>query len=590
LGPVAWGGSVLSIQTNASGETWAATGGGLLARSQDGWRPVSGGPAQPGLVAAPGTNWWVAGLNGGLSSTYNSGRTWWEPFIDGIDEAITCVAASPRWATDRVMLAGTAGAGVARTVDGGRRWLGTNFGLRDYTVLALAPATDWSRREIIFAGTLDGVYRSSGGGRAWKPVGLDGLPIQALVASSAFAENGVALAGSEAAGLYRTADGGFTWEPAGDELGRDVSVNALVRVQTPDGEILIAATDTGDLWRSEDAGSTWTRSYANGEPVLTLTATSDGELIWAGTSEHGALLSDDHGRSWSPDMTMCAWGFRRLLSVDGGAALAWSPTGGVWRSADDGASWERVTSASHYEPVFAYLPVQGGALEARTEALVLRQGEDEAAVLEAGDAPVIALAADRNRASIWAADVFANLTLSRDGGRNWSPVETPWSGQQLLALVAAEDEAIPIVATHDAASGAISLWRRPGGAWECWLERPARWAGAALAPGGPRGERTWAVIAGEVWASRGGARWEQVSTPEDAGTVVALAQSGDTRSLVAGRTVLREAGAGDLASAAPEWNVYLLPDAAASPVDLLNLVDGSLLLLDAAGTIWRLET
>ena len=137
-----------------------------------GWRPVSGGPAQVGLVAAPGTNWWVAGLNGGLASTYNNGRTWWEPFIDGIDEPLTCIAASPRWATDRIMLAGTAGAGIIKTIDGGRRWLGTNFGLQDYTVLALAPATDWSRREIMFAGTLDGVYRSSGGGRAWKHVGL----------------------------------------------------------------------------------------------------------------------------------------------------------------------------------------------------------------------------------------------------------------------------------------------------------------------------------------------------------------------------------------------------------------------------------
>jgi hypothetical protein len=227
------------------------------------------------------------------------------------------------------------------------------------------------------------------------------------------------------------------------------------------------------------------------------------------------------------------------------------------------------------------LPVEGGALEARTESLVLRQGEDEMAVLAAGDAPVIALAADRNRASVWAADVFANLSLSRDGGRNWSPVEIPWAGQQLLALVAAEDGAIPVVATHDATSSAISVWRRSGEAWECWLERPAGWAGVALAPAGPRGERTWAVIAGEVWASGGGARWEQVSTPEDAGTVVALAQSGGTRSLVAGRAVLREAG--------PEWETYPLADGAANPVDLLNMADGSVLLLDAAGTIWRLE-
>jgi streptogramin lyase len=80
-----------------------------------------------------------------------------------------------------------------------------------------------------------------------------------------------------------------------------------------------------------------------------------------------------------------------------------------------------------------------------------------------------------------------------------------------------------------------------------------------------------------------------VSTPEDAGTIVALAQSGGTRSLVAGRAVLREAGAGDPAETGPEWETYPLPDGAANPVDLLNMADGSVLLLDAAGTIWRLE-
>ena len=102
--------------------------------------------------------------------------------------------------------------------------------------------------------------------------GLGGLPIQALVASMDFANNGVALAGAEGAGLFRTTDGGFTWEPAGDVLGREVSINALARFSTPDGEVFIAATDGGDLWRSEDARLTWAKSYENGEPVLTLSA------------------------------------------------------------------------------------------------------------------------------------------------------------------------------------------------------------------------------------------------------------------------------------------------------------------------------
>ena len=135
---------------------------------------------------------------------------------------------------------------------------------------------------------------------------------------------------------------------------------------------------------------------------------------------------------------------------------------------------------------------------------MLRQGDDETPVLEAGDAPVVALAADRNRTSIWAADVFANLARSTDGGKTWSPVEIPWTGQQLLALVAAEGGLLPIAATHDADSGSMTV--------VAILGRPMGIVAGTLRRNGParhwplrRAKDVWAVIAGEVWAMRRGA-------------------------------------------------------------------------------------
>jgi photosystem II stability/assembly factor-like uncharacterized protein len=492
------------------------------------------------------------------------------------------MAFSPRWTSDRVMLAGTAGAGVLRSIDGGRRWLLSNFGLQDYTVLALAPATDWSRREVIFAGTVDGAYRSSGGGRAWKPAGLAGLPVQALAASAGYAENGVVLAGTEGAGLVRTTDGGESWQPVGDALGRDISVNALLRVADGEGEAWLAATDAGDLWRSVDAGVTWARVYENGEPVLALSVSPDGATLWAGTSEHGALVSRDLGCTWAPDTQLCGWGFRRLLNPGGEAVLAWAPTGGVWRSEDGGRGWERIVASSHYEPVFAYLPVADGALEARTEGLWLRQEEEDQPALDTGDAPVVALAADRSAAVIWAADAAGGLASSRDGGGSWQVVAVPWAGQQLLSLAAAPEDGTPLVATHDANSGSITVWRLTDGGWEGWLERPAKWAGAALAPAGTNGEETWAVIAGEVWAHRGSAGWREETLPAEAGAAVGLAQRGDVHCLIAGRAVLVQDADG-------EWETLSLPEAAAAPVDVVVRPDDGLLLLDAAGTLWLAE-
>ncbi len=580
LGPIAWGGSVLSVHTNSIDQTWAATGGGLLARGENGWRPVPDGPAQVGLVAAPGTNWWVAGLTGGLESTYNSGRTWWEPFIDRLNVPITCIAASPHWNIDRIMLAGTAGGGVLRTVDGGRRWLPCNFGLQEFNVLALTPATDWSRREIIFAGTLDGVYRSSGGGRAWKPAGLAGITVQALAASSEFASNGIALAGAEGAGLFRTADGSASWEPAGDDIGRDLSINALVRVADDGaGEAFIAATDLGALWRSDDGGVTWACMHDIGEPVLSLSVAADG-MIRVGTSEHGVLTSTDGGRTWQPDESLCAWGFRRLSSLDGKQVYAWAPTGGVWVTDDDGAAWERVAVASHYEPLFAHLRVGGGMLEARTEGLWLVRDDDSTPVLDTGDAPVVALAGGGQQPVVWAADSVGNAAVSRDGGLTWQAVAVPWVGQQFLTLTATED-GTAVVASADAAEGTVTLWRHIVGDWESWLVRPAKWAGAAVAPTGVRGEDCWAVIAGEVWAA-GPAGWEQVTLPEGTEPAVALARRGDTCALITGRAVLRRRAGG-------VWESHGLPGGAAGPVDLSVLASDAVLCLDAAGTLWRLE-
>jgi photosystem II stability/assembly factor-like uncharacterized protein len=221
-GVIAAGGSVLSMRTGPSRHTWIVTGGGILSDAEDGWRPLpeSAPMEQAGLVGSASSDWWVAGLYGGLILTWDGGRTWASAWMDQVTEPVTCFAASPRYASDITLLAGTAGAGVLRSIDGGRRWQLSNFGLREFTVLALATAGDWSRRQVVFLGTADGVYRSSGGGRAWKPAGLDGLAVQSLATGhnpppqallapveSAMPDASGAwtiLAGTEANGLFRT--------------------------------------------------------------------------------------------------------------------------------------------------------------------------------------------------------------------------------------------------------------------------------------------------------------------------------------------------------------------------------------------------
>ena len=253
-----------------------------------------GGPGA--LGNAEGVHW-IAGGQSALIRTTDDGASWGFCWLDGVQQIVACIAASPRFWADRAVLAGTLGAGVLRSTDGGRRWLLSNFGLQDFTILALATAGDWTRREVAFAGTLDGVYRSIGGGRAWKFAGLNGLAIQALAASKRYTETGLVMAGSEEAGLHRSTDGGRTWWPAGDEIGRTASINGLLCVATGDGEGWIAGTDGGSLWRSADAGDSWQLVREADHAVLALAAGLDAKL-YAALGEGGLLASGDVGQTW----------------------------------------------------------------------------------------------------------------------------------------------------------------------------------------------------------------------------------------------------------------------------------------------------
>jgi photosystem II stability/assembly factor-like uncharacterized protein len=197
------------------------------------------------------------------------------------------------------VLAGTLGAGVLRSTDGGRRWLLSNFGLQDFTILAAASAGDWTRREVAFAGTTDGIYRSIGGGRAWKSAGLNGFTIQAIAASKRYAETGLVMAGSEEDGLHRSMDGGRTWSPTGDEMGRTAGVNALLCISTEDSEVWLVGTDSGSLWRSADGGNSWQLVHEADYSALAL-AEAPNLQLYAALGEGGLLGSGDAGETWQP--------------------------------------------------------------------------------------------------------------------------------------------------------------------------------------------------------------------------------------------------------------------------------------------------
>src|SRR3954453_11494032 len=168
-GPIAPGGTVLDIAVGASGRVWLATTAGIWEGEVGHWQ-TSGQdlPRRATALAAVEGLLLAGGVPTGLFYSRDAGHTWSTASIDGTTCGITCFAVSLNFANDRVLLAGTDGAGVLRSVDGGKYWHLTNVGLTDFSVLALAVTPSWLPRENVFVATVDGVYRSPNGGRAWK--------------------------------------------------------------------------------------------------------------------------------------------------------------------------------------------------------------------------------------------------------------------------------------------------------------------------------------------------------------------------------------------------------------------------------------
>jgi photosystem II stability/assembly factor-like uncharacterized protein len=271
--------------------------------------------------------------------------------------------------------------------------------------------------DTILAGTYgNGLFRSADGGRTWASVDV-GAPAFRFFAPD---RSGALLAGTEPARLFRSADGGASWDgldgitaieghedwflPYSPRAG--AARNVYVR-----GDRLLVAAEVAGLLRSEDGGETWVC-----EPVA-----GDDDL-------HFVLGHPD-----DPDLLYAATGFASLRSGGG-------PHGGVARSRDGGATWEKIESDY-------------------TRALLIPPARPD--LLLAGPAPRV--------------ERGGRIVVSADGGDTWeraaAGVETPMP-DMVERFLAAPDESVWAICS------AGRLLRTPPDEWAWSSALPA---GAELA-------------------------------------------------------------------------------------------------------------
>jgi photosystem II stability/assembly factor-like uncharacterized protein len=377
---------------------------------------ATGVPEQPNVF-------YVGVNNGGVWKTDDAGRTWFPIFDDQPTGSIGDVAVAPSDPNTVYVGSGeglqrpdlAVGDGMYRSNDAGKTW--RHLGLRDGQQIAhiIVDPHDAKRLFVAVLGhpygpnAERGVYRSTDGGDHFERVlykdehtGAVDLAFDPRSAAIVYAvlwqarqgpwENG-AFSGL-GSGLFRSTDGGNTWKQlTGGLPGFDQGLGRIgIGIAPSNGNrmyaLVEAGSDTGGVYRSDDAGATWkrvnheNRVYGRGSDfacvrvdprnpdVIYIANTSTYRSTDAGqnfTAIKGAPGGDDYHTIWinplNPDII--------LLAVDQGATITVNH-GRTW------SSWYNQPTAQFYHVAtdneFPY-NVYGGQQESGS-AMVSSRGND----------------------------------------------------------------------------------------------------------------------------------------------------------------------------------------------------------------------
>jgi photosystem II stability/assembly factor-like uncharacterized protein len=309
------------------------------------WRLI--GPFRGGRVVAvagvPGdsTTFYFGAVNGGIWRTSDAG-TVWTPIFEGQPVgSIGAIAVAP--SDSNTIYAGTgesdirsdlsSGKGVYKSTDAGATW--THIGLEDTRQISRI-VIDPQDANVVYVGAL---------GHAYGP--------------------------NEQRGVYKSVDGGMHWTKVLDQ-GGEIGISDLAICSRNPQILLAGAWNTrrppwstyapidgpgGGLYRSRDAGKTWSRLSGNGLPEgdwgrIGVDVAPDGKRVYAliQAKKAGLYRSDDGGDTWTLEnadsrLTGRAWYFNSITIDPHDRDVIYIPNVALYRSEDGGKTISIVRGA-----------------------------------------------------------------------------------------------------------------------------------------------------------------------------------------------------------------------------------------------------
>ena len=308
------------------------------------------------------------------------------------------------------------------------------------------------------------VSRSGTAASSWTALGPFGGTVSSLAVDPADAR--VVYATTRSEGLFKSTDAGVTWT----KLLRELNPG---NVAVATGGVVYVSVNPGKVKKSTDGGAHWTLA-GQGLPdsIVTVLAVDPAQpsRVFAALPEGSLWRSTDGGASWRPSYQGLPVGRARLVRQ---IAIARQPAGlaylatddGVWKSRNGGLSWRRAGRG-------------------------LRQGQIQPLALSPTDSR-----------TLYANDLSAGLFRSTDGGATWTPTASQLGdgpGAPGIAALAVSPRSPRLVLAGTAAKG---LFRSTDGGdhWTAVGPSSARFVQAlAVAPSALRFVYAGMTAAGTV--------------------------------------------------------------------------------------------
>jgi len=446
LGPT--GGAVAAVVVAPSDPNvvWAGNSAGVF-RSTDGgatWANVSGPVAEVDKLVVhpndPNKAWALTGFTpvSRVWRTSDGGATWIDStdglpllrpsalLIDPRDPSTLYVGSrcEPFARVESGPAAAITAAGVFKSADGGATWTPVLGGSNSFQgcaeELALDPFSPW---RLFAAGAPGNVSKESyDNGRTWETP--DGLrPTLSVVFDARFPFTHYGIANSLGPRFLVSQDGGFTWS----DVGARPPAPATSLSMDPERSRIFLGTGNG-VFRSGNGGTVWARTQV---PTVGVSAIDFGgapRSLFAATLL-GLLRVDNRGLGDAQPVDLHDVA-ANVVSIAAGANVIYAGTrdigvnnqtrGRTYRSANNGASWERLPNDDGRPKDLVAVDAAGTLYAAPYNGAVSRHDANGwTQILDNGGA--YDLAADpKNGGTVFAVMFNGGVWRTRDGGRTWT--------------------------------------------------------------------------------------------------------------------------------------------------------------------------